>query len=166
MLRFVNQTPYAAHDDVLCEARSTFDVVVREVPKLRNGRPTLTARFVTTGQYLRPDALETALRDFVAQLHELGLFHSIDVRFVDRDELTKLWVGTYSGVEASLPLFSSAALPEIKGIDEAYLAVVKASDFVNNLLVTPEGSLRTQVFEENVRSFLGEENAVRRLPQQ
>ncbi len=160
ILRFVNQAPYVAHDEVLVEARSVFDIVVKEVPKLRNGRPTLTARFVTTGQYQRPDALETALRDFIAQLNELGLFHSIDVRFVDRDELTRLWVGTYSGVEASLPLFSSAALPEISGIDEAYLAVVKASDFVNNLLVTPEGSLRTQVFEENVRSFLGEENAV------
>ena len=160
VLRFVNQAPYSAHDEVLVEARSVFDIVVREVPKLRNGRPMLTARFVTTGQYQRPDALETALRDFIAQLNELGLFHSIDVRFVDRDELTRLWVGTYSGVEASLPLFSSAALPEISGIDEAYLAVVKASDFVNNLLVTPEGSLRTQVFEENVRSFLGEENAV------
>ena len=160
VLRFVNQSPYAATDEVLTESREVFDVVVKEVPKLRNGRPTLTARFVTTCQYQRPEALETALRDFIVQLNELGLFHSVDVRFVDRDELTKLWVGTYSGVEASLPLFSSAALPDINGIDEAYLAVVKASDFVNNLLVTPEGSLRTQVFEENVRSFLGEENSV------
>ncbi len=160
VLRFVNQNPYTVTDDVLKEAREIFDVVVREVPKLRNGRPTLTARFVTTGQYQEPAALESALRDFIAQLNELGLFHTVDVRFIDRDELTKLWVGTYSGVEASLPLFSSAALPEITGIDEAYLAVVKASDFVNNLLVTREGSLRAQVFEENVRSFLGEENAV------
>ncbi|AAQ60965.1 AIPR family protein [Chromobacterium violaceum] len=160
ILRFVNQTPYAATDEVLVEARATFELVVREVPKLRNGRPTLTARFVTTGQYQKPDALETALRDFVGQLTELGLFHSIDVKFVDRDELTKLWVGTYSGVEASLPLFSQAALPNIRGIDEAYLAVVKASDFVDNLLVTSEGGLRTHVFEENVRSFLGEDNTV------
>lgn len=48
ILRFVNQTPYAATDEVLVEARATFELVVREVPKLRNGRPTLTARFVTT----------------------------------------------------------------------------------------------------------------------
>ncbi|MFF7106979.1 AIPR family protein [Pseudomonas sichuanensis] len=160
ILRFINQTPYAATDEVLLESRAIFDTVVKEVPKLRNGRPSLTARFVTTGMYLRPEALETALRDFVVQLGELGLFHEIDVRFVDREELTKLWVSTYSGVEASLPVFSHAALPNISGIDEAYLAVVKASDFVNNLLVTPDGNLRGQVFEENVRSFLGEDNVV------
>lgn len=160
ILRFVNQTPYAATDDVLKEARSMFDIVVKEVPKLRNGRPSLTARFVSTGVYQNPEALETALNDFVGQLVELGLFHEVDVRFLDREGLTKLWVSTYSGIEASLPVFSHAALPNIAGIDEAYLAVVKASDFVNNLLVTPDGNLRGQVFEENVRSFLGEDNVV------
>jgi hypothetical protein len=134
--------------------------VLREVPKVRNGKPSLTARFVTTGLYRQPQALETALNDFTAQLDELGLFAEVDIKFVDRDELTELWVGTYSGVNASLNLFSNAPLPAIAGIDEAYLAVVKASDFVTNLLLTPDGNLRTQVFEENVRSFLGQENPV------
>ena len=82
------------------------------------------------------------------------------VKFIGRDELTTLWVGTYSGINASLELFSNPPLPTIVGIDEAYLAVVRASDFVTNLLLTPDGNLRTQVFEENVRSFLGLENPV------
>ncbi len=160
ILRFAAQNPYIATDEVLSDARKIFDVILNEVPKVRNGRPSLTARFVTTGQYQKPAALETALNDFRAQLVELGLFHEIDVRFIDRDELTRLWVGTYSGINASLPAFSIAALPNIAGIDEAYLAVVRASDFVNNLLLTEDGNLRTQVFEENVRSFLGHDNPV------
>jgi len=40
-------------------------------------------------------------------------------------------------------------------VNEAYLAVVKARDLVHELLIGPDGSLRTQVFEENVRAFLG-----------
>ncbi len=160
ILRFSTQTPYAASDGVLAETRKIFDVVVNEVPKVRNGKPSFTARFVATGQYQRPPALETALADFRAQLEALGLFYDIDVRFIDRDELTRLWVGTYSGINASLPAFSTAALPNIAGIDEAYLAVVRASDFVSNLLLTDDGNLRTQVFEENVRSFLGLDNPV------
>ncbi len=90
----------------------------------------------------------------------LGLFANLDIKFIDRNELTELWVSTYSGTNASLDLFSSAALPTIAGIDEAYLAVVRASDFVKNLLMTSDGNLRSQVFEENVRSFLGMENPV------
>lgn len=160
ILRFATQSPYLVTNDVLVEARQIFDVVVNEVPKIRNGKPSLTARFVTTGLYQKPAALETALADFRVQLKELGLFHDIDVRFIDRDELTQMWVSTYSGIDASLPAFSTAALPNIAGIDEAYLAVVRASDFVTNLLVSDDGNLRTQVFEENVRSFLGHENPV------
>lgn len=160
VLRFVTANPYTATDDVLAESRGMFDVVLQQVPKLRSGRPSLIARFVATGIYQQPDALEVALKDFHRQLVALGLFHEIDIKFVDRDELTRLWVGTYSGVNASLTAFSTAALPNIAGIDEAYLAVVKASDFVDNVLTTEDGNLRTQVFEENVRSFLGLDNAV------
>jgi hypothetical protein len=160
ILRFATQAPYMASDEVLSGARQMFDVALNQVPKIRHGKPSLTARFITTGQYQKPAALETALKDFLAQLGELGLFHEIDVRFIDRDELTRLWVGTYSSIDASLPAFSIAALPNIFGIDEAYLAVVRANDFVNNLLLSEDGNLRTQVFEENVRSFLGHDNLV------
>jgi hypothetical protein len=160
ILRFVTQTPYTCLDDTQQNARQIFDIVLREVPKIRNGKPSLTARYVTTGVYRQPQALETALRDCIVQLEELGLFADVDISFIGRDELTNLWVGTYSGINASLELFSNAALPTIVGIDEAYLAVVRASDFVTNLLLTPDGNLRTQVFEENVRSFLGLENPV------
>jgi len=160
VLRFVSETPYTCLDETLQNSRQIFDVVLREVPKIRNGKPSLTARFVTTGVYQEPIALEKARRLFIAQLNELGLFAEVDVRFIGRDQLTELWVGTYSGVDASLELFSNAPLPTIAGIDEAYLAVVKASDFVKNLLTSADGNLRNQVFEENVRSFLGLDNPV------
>lgn len=160
ILRFVTQGPYLVDDDTMQSARQIFDIVVKEVPKIRNGKPSLTARFVTTGIYKSPQAFETAIEDFSLQLNDLGLFAEIDIKCVDRDELTNLWVGTYSGIDASLTLFSNAALPTIAGIDEAYLAVVRASEFVENLLLTPDGNLRTQVFEENVRSFLGLDNPV------
>lgn len=126
VLRFASANPYGATDEVLIESRGVFDAVLEHVPKLRNGRPSLIARFVATGIYQKPDAMEVALTDFQRQVAALGIFHDIDIKFVDRDELTRLWVGTYSGVNASLPAFSTAALPNIAGIDEAYLAVVKA----------------------------------------
>jgi len=57
-------------------------------------------------------------------------------------------------------MFSNAPLPSISGIEEAYLAVVKAKDFVNGLLLNEDGNLRSNVFEENVRAFLVAENSV------
>lgn len=46
------------------------------------------------------------------------------------------------------------------GIPQSYVAVVNARRFVEALLEDPEGNLRESVFEENVRSFLGNKNDV------
>lgn len=160
VLRFVNSENYNIDDDVQANARNVFDIVIKNVPKVRDGKPILVARFITTGLYQTPSALEGAKEDFCRQLKELGYFSSIDIGFVGRDELTALWVSTYSGVTAELPMFSNAPLPTIDGIDEAYLVIVKASDFVSNLLMGEDENLRLHVFEENVRAFLGSSNPV------
>ena len=160
ILRFINSDHYTANDEVQISAREVFDIAMENVPKIRHGKPSFIALFITTGVYRRPEAIESAKDELLRQLEELGLFSSIDIKFIGRDELTSLWVSTYSGTSAKLEMFSNAPLPAISGINEAYLAIVKAKDLVENLLITEDGNLNTQVFEENVRSFLGLENIV------
>jgi len=162
ILRFITSEDYDVNDDVQRNAREVFDVAIGNVPKIRGGKPSLTARFVTTGIYRSPDAIETAKVDFLSQLAELGYFNEIDVGFMGRDELTAQWVSSYSTYSAELPMFSNAPLPPIHNIDEAYLAVVSGKDLVEKLLLTEDGNLRSNVFEENVRAFLGVENPVNR----
>lgn len=162
ILRFLTSDSYIVPDEIQQESRKIFDVVIDNVPKLRNGKPSVCIRFVGTGLYQCPSSLETAKVDFIRQLTDIGYFKEIDIQILGRDELTSLWVGTYSGAKAKLEMLSNAPLRTIDGINEAYLAVVKAADFVNELLVNESGDLRLQVFEENVRSFLGNENPVNR----
>lgn len=162
VLKFVNSSDsdYNVSDNLQKKINSAFNKAITYVPKIRNGKPSIVIKFVACGIYQAPEALETAKREFNTQLGELGLFYDLDIKFVGRDELTALWVSTYSGTTAKLEMFSNAPLPSIAGIDEAYLAVVKAKDFVENVLTSPDGNLRAQVFEENVRSFLGLDNIV------
>lgn len=160
ILRFLTQDPYEAISDLQQDARKAFDVVIRNVPKVRNGKPNITAIYVTTGIYSNPEALETSRREMIGQLAGLGFFQNIDVRFMGRDELIEAWVASYSGIEASLPMHSSASLPHIAGIEESYLVIAKAIDYVDNLLTSDDGTIRGQLFEENVRHYLGSENPV------
>lgn len=160
--KFINADDYAVDDEVQNNANAIYDVCLKNVPKIRGGKPSVTARFVTTGVYSEPEALEAARKKFERELKSVGYFSTIDIQFVGRDELTALWVSTYSGIQAQLPIFSNAPLPKIAGIEEAYLVVASAKDVVENLLMSPDGNLRAQVFEENVRSFLGSENPVNR----
>jgi hypothetical protein len=160
VLRFINEEPYTATDEIQQNARSVFDECIGNVPKIRNGKPRLTARFISTGNYLAPKEFEAAIAAFVKQIDDIGYFSDVDIKCFGRNELTELWVSTYSGITAQLPLFGSAPLPAIAGIEEAYLVVARAVDVVSNLLVASDGSLRAQVFEENVRAYLGGDNIV------
>lgn len=162
ILRFINSDPYEVNDEVMQNSRDVFDVAIQNVPKIRGGKPSISVRYVTTGIYREPEALETAKNELWSQLAELGYFNHVDISFLGRDEITALWVSSYSSFTAELPMFSNAPLPAISGIEEAYLAVVGAQDLVEKLLVTDDGNLRTNVFEENVRAFLGVENPVNR----
>lgn len=161
VLKFINiEDDYEANDELQINARKIFEVVIKNVPKIRNGKPKIYAKYVTTGVYRTPKEFENAKRRFTSEVEDIGFFSEINVECIDREKLTKLWISTYSNVNAELPTFSLAPLPSINGIDEAYLAVVKAEDYVNNLLLTEDGTLRGHVFFENVRSFLGIDNNV------
>ncbi len=160
ILRFVDEEDYMAIDEVQTNARRIFDVIVENVPRIRNGKPSVIIRYVTTGIYKQPEALEKAKLAFIDKLSQLGYFDKIDLQFIDRNQMTKVWVDTYAGVISKLPMISNAPFPPIDGIEEAYVAIVRAKDFIDELLTNEEGNLRNNVFEENVRAFLGVENPI------
>src|SRR5690606_3058163 len=86
VLRFFSADPYQVDSDIQRDARDVFDVVVKNVPKIRYGKPSVFACYVTTGNYGGSDALERARAEMRAQLEELGYFQAIDIRFMGRDE--------------------------------------------------------------------------------
>lgn len=103
ILRFFTQEPYSVASELQHDTRKVFDIAIKHVPKIRHGKPSVSVYFVTTGNYGAPDALGKARSDMVGQLAGLGLFQSIDIRFMGRDELVGAWVASYSGIEASGP---------------------------------------------------------------
>ena len=151
---------YIPSDSVINNAQEIFNVSLKNVTKIREGLPSFVCRFVTTGLYKKPDAFEEARLNFEKELQELTLFSKIDIEFIDRDKLSKLWISTYTSTEACLQTYSTATFPAISSINEAYLAVVTANEFVKSILTTEDGNLRVQVFEENVRAYLGNDNPV------
>ena len=161
VLRFIDEkNDYKVNSEIQRNARDAFKVVLKNVPKLRYGLPSISVVFATTGVYTAPPALEDAKDKMISQLKNTGLFKNIDVKFMGRDEIIKDWVASYNDIEATLHMNSNASLPTIAGIDEAYLVVAKAKDYVENVLANADGTIRSQLFEENVRHFLGSDNQV------
>lgn len=159
-LRFISDQTYDPTSSVQLEAREAFDVVIENVAKIRNGRPNIRALFATAGGNEPQEPHLTAKEKTRAEIENTKCFDQVVVEFVNAEYLISEWVSTYSSIEVDLEMHSHAGLPQIEGIEESYLAVIRAKEFVEKLLLSHDGNIRSQLFEDNVRHYLGETNDV------
>jgi hypothetical protein len=148
-------------DDALAEFSEIHDVVVQNLMSIEGGRPKIDLYYACTGVWT--NAKELQARGIEAgkdQLNSLGLFTTVEYTPVDREKLISLWVKTSAPVEATFVVKGAVPLPAITGVSEAYLTLTLARDFVRNVLSDTNGNLRTNVFDQNVRAFLGDDNPV------
>ena len=157
---FISDKPAHPMGTRLQEAREVFDLIIKNVGRVAGGRPDFHARYVTTGPSDTTGYGWAALRSLEADLKSTGLFLNADVQHVHKEELIKLWNNTKAKPEAKLEVKGLAAFPPIRGVNEAYIAIIPASAFIQNVLSDQDGSLRAFIFDENVRAYLGEDNTV------
>lgn len=157
---FASSDSYSSTDECESDAHAIYEVCLNNVSKIRDGKPSVILMYVGTGVYRAPKEIEKARVSVLKTLQKLGYFKNITIKIAGRDDITGLWASAYSSIRTHFPISSNAPFPPIKGIEEAYLVVARASDVVDKVIAAEDGSLRAQVFEENVRSFLGEDNPV------
>jgi hypothetical protein len=158
--RFCHDFDHHHGDPIIDNTKRVYAKLIDRAGSIRDGKPELVLRYIYTGRYQNPAEIERARDGLLACLSDEGYFADVDYLILDRDGLGKAFSQTTAPIEAKIEALSVAALPSIAGIEEAYLAVVPAKQFVENMLASEEGRLRVHVFEENVRAFLGAENPV------
>ena len=122
----------------------------------------ITEQFVN--EYLK-DNYETvfAVHDNTDHIHAHIVFNSISFDYIGLNNIIKLWDKTKNSVNTVFQTKQISPYPSMPGITEAYLAIVPLKTFVENVLMDPENHLRIHIFEDNVRSFLGESNNVNKM---
>lgn len=157
---FSSEKPELPHDDVLSEARKIFDTVVDNVDKVKNGKPNATSYFVTTGVWNGEKELSSALKIMKKKIESTGYFSCVNSYKIDRDELIKIWSSIHQPVEAIVKVKGFVPYNEMNGVEESYIAIIPAINYVESLLLADDGKMRTGIFDENVRAYLGEDNDV------
>ncbi len=147
-------------DSILSEMVDSHEQIVKNLTRVNNGRPDCRLFFSTTGVWHDESGLNHQLQLVEDQLSSTGLFHTVSYEPIDRERLIKLWLQSQTPVEATIPVRNYMPLPEIEGVEEAYLAVASATSFVDNVLTDEDGRIRASVFEQNVRAYLGDDNPV------
>lgn len=158
--RFCHDFQCDPTDPIEQNSKEIYSKAVDKAGSLKDGKLSLIIRYAYTGRFLSPKQITKAIDELKKEIFNEGYFSDISYEVLDRDGLAGAFKRTTSPIEAKIDAFSVAPLPKIADVEEAYLAVVPAKQFIQNMLADEHNHLRLHVFEENVRAFLGTDNPV------
>lgn len=159
---FLRESPIFPMSDYLRAQHDTFNALVENVGRLSGGRPNCSAFFATTGQLPEETSREiwAAKASAKAVIEDTGLFGSVDFELVGRDGLLDRWNSAEGAIETTLSVLGMASFPRSPKIEEGYVVTARAKDFVDSVLSDEKDKLRTNIFDENVRAYIGADNDV------
>ncbi len=142
------------------QAIEIIKVIVANVKKIKNKMPNLKVFFCTSGVYNNEREIAASFKILNKTCENADIFNDIEVFPMGRKELMKLWSSISDKNEASIQLIDYIGINEMPGIPQAYISIVKAKEFLEKIAMDDEGNIREEVFDENVRAFLGGDNPV------
>lgn len=143
------------HSEHMENARRVFDAVIKNVGKLKGGKPRCISYFATTAKPTSDREILAAMAALRNSVVDSGLFSDVEAGLLDRDKVVNLWTAAEGQVEATLKVLGMAAFLKAPGIEEGYVVTVRAKEFISSVLTDESGRLRQRIFDENVRDFIG-----------
>lgn len=157
---FLTLEPKMPNGKLNLESIAILKIVLANLKKVRNRRPNAYIYYCTGGTYKREREIKAVFEIIERYVTGTDLFFKVSVLPAGRAEILKLYADLTEKNEARLKLIDYFGMPEMPGIPQSYVGIVNAKHFVDSLLVDEDNNLKQSVFEENVRSFLGNENDV------
>lgn len=137
-----------------------FNLLFEKVDKIANGSPNIHLRYVCTSENEIAKEIEATKQNIITNLIRTHLFFKVDFEYLGVDELSKLWTKSRNALSANIPTITFLSFPRMKDIVQSYLTIVSAKQYVECLLMDENNKIRGNIFDENVRAFLGCDNPV------
>jgi hypothetical protein len=116
------------------------------------GNPQCLLYYVTTGKWT-DDANLVARRDTARQdIEGLGLFRKVSFECVDADQLQRLYRQSQNAPATEVVFSDRTVIPEIPGVEQAYLGLLSAHQFLR-LIENDSEEVLTSLFYDNVRHW-------------
>ncbi|MBE9140535.1 AIPR family protein [Nodosilinea sp. LEGE 07088] len=157
---FLSLEPKLPNGRLNKESIEILKIIFENSRKIRNRRPNISIYYCTSGAYKSEREIQACFNLIEESVKSTDFFYNVLVEPLGRGEILKLYASLTQKNEAKLKVLDYLGMTEMPGIPQSYIAVSIASHFIDSLLLDEEGNLKQSVFEENVRSFLGDENDV------
>lgn len=153
---FLSLDPKLPNGSINKEALKILEVILNNLSKIRNKIPDIEISYCTSGIYKEEREINAAFEILERDVENLDMFNSVIIKALGRTELIKIWSNINTTNEAKLQLREYFGIPKMPNIPQSYIALVSAKEFVDNLLTDDNGNIKNEVFEENIRAYLGD----------
>ena len=157
---FLTLSPQLPNGELNQNAIEILNVIFNNLRKIKNKRPNISIYYCTSGVYNEERELKATFNIIETEVVATDLFYEINVTPLGRSELLKIWTANSEKNERKLKIKEYFGMPKMPGIPQSYVALVSAKEFVEKLLDDDNGFLKEDVFDENIRAFLGKDNEV------
>jgi hypothetical protein len=149
---FFKENPTLPQNESVALAHRTMNAIFERSAKFDKGNPQCYLYYTTTGRWL-DDVNLVARRDAVVRdLQELNLFRSVTFDCLGAGDLQTLYRKSKSAVSTQIEFTGRTVLPELPGVEQAYIGILPVSEFLKLVQNTNEEVL-TSLFYDNVRHW-------------
>lgn len=158
VINFLQEKPSYPVGDFNDIRHKIFYHVLSNPMKIKNNLPDLEVYYCTSGVYKSQPEQQGVLDLIENYAKEKTFFDKVKVKALDRKEIINLQSSLSQDLKAKLKIENLFAIPSTKNVPQSYLAIVKASEFIDNILLNEEqDDIRNNIFDENIRAYLGED---------
>ena len=150
-----SQINIANHD--LIQFISAKDKIFKHSSRFKEN-PELKIVFAYCGKYQKDKHTELIIEQYRKDLTDIGIFSNIEFVILDSEKISRLYREINNNYKVQILFEHHKPLPKIKNVKSSYIGIINAKEYLKLLIDENDGSLRKNIFDENVRDFQGENN--------
>ena len=152
--------PSLPRNEKLSEKERLIKHIYTKSNLFRKGNPEIKLYYVTTGRWQEDEKLKARIETEVTLLEELNIFRSRpDFVPVDARKLQQYFNRTKNALSKLVTFSKRVTLPKMEGLKESHLGYLSILAYLD-LITDENGNLLPNIFYDNVRDYLGENNPV------
>ena len=149
---FFKERPTLPRNDRVAATAEVMAAVYERSNRFTRGNPVCRLFYATTGRWTVDKALEARRLAVIEDLLQLNIFRDVTFTPVGADVLQRFYNDSKNAITRDFTFTSKTVVPESKGVNEAYLGLLPAPDFIA-LLDDGHGNILKSIFYDNVRDW-------------
>ncbi|ODG91514.1 hypothetical protein BED47_07635 [Gottfriedia luciferensis] len=150
---FFSENPTLVRNEFIKKRAKIVEYIISKAARIK--KMTCEMFYVTTGKWINDQNLISRITRIKEDLEDLHLFKQVKFTPIDAREIQKYYKQTQEKVSATINFPNKVLLPEIEGVNEAYIGTLEIKEFLN-LIEDDLGNINRSVFYDNVRDYQGE----------